>query len=138
MKDILLSSIAVGYKKSGEGLSALCNIYHASVSQVDVSSLSYRTQFSDILLYANRASNPSVHFRVHGQLQVRDLSVLDSEPRLGAEHCFNVYDGKKALLVAAASPEDKVTWMEEIAEAAQVRARLHYVTKPCDVGHMTV
>ncbi len=61
-----------------------------------------------------------MHFRVHGQLQVRDLSVLDSEPRLGAEHCFNVYDGKKALLVAAASREEKLRWMEDVAEAAQV------------------
>ncbi len=51
---------------------------------------------------------------------MRDLSVLDSEPRLGADHCFNVYDGKKALLVAAASQEEKLQWMEDVAEAAQV------------------
>ncbi len=46
--------------------------------------------------------------------------MLDSEPRLGADHCFNVYDGKKALLVAAASQEEKLQWMEDVAEAAQV------------------
>ena len=51
---------------------------------------------------------------------MRDLSVLDSEPRLGADHCFNVYDGKKALLVAASSQEEKLQWMEDVAEAAQV------------------
>ena len=37
-----------------------------------------------------------------------------------ADHCFNIYDGKKALLVAAANQEEKIQWMEDIAEAAQV------------------
>jgi hypothetical protein len=34
-----------------------------------------------MLLYANRTTSPSVHFRVHGQMALKDLSVLDSEPR---------------------------------------------------------
>ncbi len=37
------------------------------------------------------------------QMSLRDLSVLDSEPRLGAEFCFNLYDGKKAILLAASN-----------------------------------
>ena len=41
-----------------------------------------------------------------------------------ADHCFNIYDGKKALLVAAANQEEKIHWMEDIAEAAQVDANL--------------
>ena len=49
------------------------------------------------------------------------LSVLDSEARMEADHCFNIYDGKKALLVAAANQEEKIQWMEDIAEAAQVK-----------------
>ena len=40
-----------------------------------------------------------------------------------ADHCFNIYDGKKALLVAAANQEEKIQWMEDIAEAAQVNAK---------------
>jgi hypothetical protein len=36
-------------------------------------------------------------------MSLRDLSVLDSEPRLGAEFCFNLYDGKKAILLAASN-----------------------------------
>ena len=40
-----------------------------------------------------------------------------------ADHCFNIYDGKKALLVAAANQEEKIQWMEDIAEAAQVNQR---------------
>ena len=35
------------------------------------------------------------------------------------EHCFNIYDGKKALLVAAANREEKLQWMEDIEEAAR-------------------
>jgi len=75
--------------------------------------------FSDLLLYSNRTTNPTLHFRVHGALPVRELSVLDSEARMEADHCFNIYDGKKALLVAAANQEEKIQWMEDIAEAAQ-------------------
>ena len=76
--------------------------------------------FSDLLLYANRTTHPSLHFRVHGQMAAKELSVLDSEPRMGAEHCFNIYDGKRALLVAAPSREEKLAWMEDINEIAQV------------------
>ena len=52
---------------------------------------------------------------------LKDVTVLDSEPRLGQEHCFNLYDGKKAVLVAASSHAEKLCWMEDIAEAAQVK-----------------
>ena len=27
------------------------------------------------------------------------LQVVDSEPRMGADFCFNIYDGKRALMV---------------------------------------
>ena len=53
-------------------------------------------------------------------MMLKDVTVLDSEPRLGQEHCFNLYDGKKAVLVAATSHAEKLSWMEDIAEAAQV------------------
>lgn len=76
--------------------------------------------FSDLLLYANRTMTPSLHFRVHGQMALKDVTVLDSEPRLGQDHCFNLYDGKKAVLVAAANHAEKLSWMEDIAEAAQI------------------
>ena len=56
-------------------------------------------------------------------MMLRDVTVLDSEPRLGQEHCFNLYDGKKAVLVAATSHAEKLCWMEDIAEAAQVNLR---------------
>ena len=53
-------------------------------------------------------------------MTLKDLTVLDSEPRLGADFCFNLYDGKKAILLAAGSHAEKVFWMDDIAEAAQV------------------
>ena len=56
-------------------------------------------------------------------MTLKDLTVLDSEPRLGAEFCFNLYDGKKAILLAAGSHAEKVFWMDDIAEAAQVHVR---------------
>merc|ERR1719210_796665 len=76
--------------------------------------------FSDLLIYANRTTSPTLHFRVHGQMMLKDVTVLDSEPRLGQEHCFNLYDGKKAVLIAASSHAEKLCWMEDIAEAAQI------------------
>lgn len=75
--------------------------------------------FSDMLLYANRTTSPGLQFRVHGQLAVPDLQVVDSEPRMGADFCFNIYDGKRALMVAAASQGEKLQWMEDIAETVQ-------------------
>ena len=56
-------------------------------------------------------------------MSLRDLSVLDSEPRLGSQFCFNLYDGNKAVLLAASNHQEKLQWMEDIAEAAQVTYR---------------
>jgi len=50
---------------------------------------------------------------------VPDLQVVDSEPRMGADFCFNIYDGKRALMVAASSQGEKLQWMEDIAETVQ-------------------
>ena len=38
---------------------------------------------------------------------------------MGADFCFNIYDGKRALMVAAANLQEKVQWMEDIAETVQ-------------------
>merc|ERR1719361_469589 len=74
--------------------------------------------FSDMLLYANRTTSPGLQFRLHGQLAVPDLQVVDSEPRMGADFCFNIYDGKRALMVAATLAE-KTQWMEDITETVR-------------------
>ena len=71
-------------------------------------------QFTDMLMYANRTTQPTLHFKVHSQMALKDLTVLDSEPRLGAEFCFNLYDGKKAVLLSAATYNEKICWMEDI------------------------
>ena len=36
-----------------------------------------------------------------------------------AKFCFNIYDGKRALILAAASQSEKLQWMEDIAETIQ-------------------
>ena len=84
-------------------------------------------QFSDMLLYANRATQQGVQFKVHGQLAVTDLQVVDSEPRMGADFCFNIYDGKRALMVAAATLAEKTQWMEDITETVQVGTLTEYL-----------
>ena len=80
----------------------------------------FLSQFTDMLMYANRTTQPTLHFKVHSQMALKDLTVLDSEPRLGAEFCFNLYDGKKAVLLSASTYNEKICWMDDIAEAAQV------------------
>eukprot|EP00096_Caligus_rogercresseyi_P014562 TRINITY_DN7072_c0_g1_i3.p1 TRINITY_DN7072_c0_g1~~TRINITY_DN7072_c0_g1_i3.p1 ORF type:complete len:264 (+),score=79.66 TRINITY_DN7072_c0_g1_i3:329-1120(+) len=75
--------------------------------------------FSDMLVYANRATSPNLYFRVHNTHSLRELTVIDSEPRMGSDHCFNICEGKKALLVSAANEVEKSSWMRDIAEAAQ-------------------
>ena len=79
-----------------------------------------------MLLYANRATQQGVQFKVHGQLAVTDLQVVDSEPRMGADFCFNIYDGKRALMVAAATLAEKTQWMEDITETVQVGSETEY------------
>lgn len=93
--------------------------------------------FSDMLLYANRAPGPGLQFRVHGQLTVADLQVVDSEPRMGAEFCFNIYDGKRALMVAAASSSEKSQWMEDIGETVQF-ARERGIESPSNNKYLSL
>ena len=40
---------------------------------------------------------------------------------MGADFCFNIYDGKRALMVAASSQTEKLQWMEDIVETVQVK-----------------
>ena len=67
----------------------------------------------------------------HSCLAERWLAVLfqvvESEPRMGADFCFNVYDGKRALMVAASSQDEKVQWMEDIVETVQVKQYVLYI-----------
>ena len=43
---------------------------------------------------------------------------------MGADFCFNIYDGKRALMVAAATQAEKTQWMDDITETVQVRMEL--------------
>ena len=96
-------------------------------------------QFTDVLMYANRSTQPTLHFKVHGQMALRDLTVLDSEPRLGAEFCFNLYDGKKAVLLSASTYSEKICWMDDIAEAAQVlKCYIASGVKELTISHFSV
>jgi hypothetical protein len=60
-------------------------------------------------------------FRKIQKISLFPFQVVDSEPRMGADFCFNVYDGKRALMVSAPSQSEKVQWMEDIVETVQVR-----------------
>ena len=48
---------------------------------------------------------------------------------MGAEFCFNIYDGKRALMVAAASSTEKSQWMEDIGETVQVRGKNTFILR---------
>ncbi|XP_049801238.1 FERM, ARHGEF and pleckstrin domain-containing protein 1 [Schistocerca nitens] len=76
--------------------------------------------FSDILLYTNRSVVPSIQFRVHGQMPLRGVMVEESpENKMGANYCFTIYGGNRALTVAAGSQEEKDKWIEDLTVAIQ-------------------
>ncbi|PSN29677.1 FERM, RhoGEF and pleckstrin domain-containing protein 2 [Blattella germanica] len=76
--------------------------------------------FSDLLLYTNRTVQPSPQFKVHGQLPLRGVMVEETpENKNGANYCFTVYGGNRALTVAASSQEEKDKWLEDLNATIQ-------------------
>nr|CAD7196275.1 unnamed protein product [Timema douglasi] len=75
--------------------------------------------FSDILLYTNRSLQPSMQFKVHGQMPLRAVIVEEAENKMGANFCFNIYGGNRILTVAASSQEEKDKWLEDLTSAIQ-------------------
>ncbi|XP_014677649.1 PREDICTED: FERM, RhoGEF and pleckstrin domain-containing protein 1-like [Priapulus caudatus] len=80
--------------------------------------------FSDALVYANRTSQPYLQFKVHGQLAVRGMVVEETpESRVAVPHCFALYNGSRAINVAASSEEEKYRWVEDINRAIAAAGR---------------
>lgn len=75
--------------------------------------------FNDVLLYTNRMSVPSLQFKVHGQLLLRNMVVEDIDSYMGASHCFNIICGNRMFTLAAGSQEEKDKWLEDLLEAIQ-------------------
>ncbi|XP_034232731.1 FERM, ARHGEF and pleckstrin domain-containing protein 1-like isoform X2 [Thrips palmi] len=73
--------------------------------------------FSDVLLYTNRLQYPSLHFKVHGLMPLRGVMVEEAEYKMGANYCFTIYGGNRALTVAASSQEEKDKWLEDLQTA---------------------
>ncbi|KAL0281562.1 UNVERIFIED_CONTAM: hypothetical protein PYX00_002510 [Menopon gallinae] len=75
--------------------------------------------FSDILVYTNRTTSPSLQFKVNGQMPLRGVMVEESEDRTGTNYSFIIYGGNRTLTVAAGSQEEKDKWLEDLYEAIQ-------------------
>ncbi|XP_023243661.1 FERM, ARHGEF and pleckstrin domain-containing protein 1-like [Centruroides sculpturatus] len=75
--------------------------------------------FSDMLLYTSRAATPQLQFKVHGQLLLQGVMVEETEPRMGVNHCFTIYGGNRALMVAANSEVEKKKWLDDLSAAIQ-------------------
>ncbi|XP_021924300.1 FERM, RhoGEF and pleckstrin domain-containing protein 1 isoform X2 [Zootermopsis nevadensis] len=76
--------------------------------------------FSDLLLYTNRIVQPSPQFKVHGQLPLRGVIVEETpDNKTGANYCFSIYGGNRALTVAASSQEEKDKWLEDLTATIQ-------------------
>lgn len=71
--------------------------------------------FSDVLVYASRASTPQLQFKVHGQLPLQGLSIDETEPKAEAAFRFNIYAANRALMVAASSEEERQKWMKSLS-----------------------
>lgn len=71
--------------------------------------------FSDMLIYANRTSQPYLQFKVHGQLPVKGMIVEETpESKMAVPHCFALYNGSRMINIAANSEEEKYKWIEDI------------------------
>ncbi|OQV24025.1 FERM, RhoGEF and pleckstrin domain-containing protein 1 [Hypsibius exemplaris] len=81
---------------------------------------------TDVLLYTNRVSNTTGQFKLHGQIGVRGMMVEDAEPREGMEHCFTLYGGNRALMLAANTAEEKTRWLHDLHTAVDQSKRLAY------------
>jgi FERM/RhoGEF/pleckstrin domain protein 2 len=68
-------------------------------------------QFSDVLVYAARVTQPQLQFRVHGIMPLRGVMVEEADGRTAVPHSFTIYGGNRALMVAAASAEEKRNWL---------------------------
>lgn len=80
--------------------------------------------FSDVLIYASRASAPRLQFKVHGQLPLQGLMVEETEPKVEAAFRFTIYAGNRALMVAAGSEEERQRWMKDLSDCIEL-ARDH-------------
>ncbi|XP_055345746.1 FERM, ARHGEF and pleckstrin domain-containing protein 2-like isoform X2 [Paramacrobiotus metropolitanus] len=81
---------------------------------------------TDLLLYANRTANPVAPFKIHGQIGIRGMMVEDCEAKMGMEHCFTIYGGNRALVIAANSSEEKLCWLHDLHTAIEQSKRLAY------------
>lgn len=72
--------------------------------------------FSDSLLYASRMATPSLQFKVHGQLSLKNLLVEESEQK-AIPNSFTVYSGNRCLVLAASTAEERDKWLEDLQNA---------------------
>ncbi|EEB10924.1 FERM, RhoGEF and pleckstrin domain-containing protein, putative [Pediculus humanus corporis] len=75
--------------------------------------------FSDILVYSNRCTTPSLQFKVNGQMPLRGVMIEQSDDKMGTNFTFTIYGGNRTLIVAASSQEEKERWLEDLYEAVQ-------------------
>ncbi|XP_074658195.1 FERM, ARHGEF and pleckstrin domain-containing protein 2-like isoform X2 [Tubulanus polymorphus] len=73
--------------------------------------------FSDMLIYTSRTTQPTLQFKVHGQLPLRGMAVEETDSKMAVANSFTIYGGNRCLLVAAGSLEEKDKWVEDITNA---------------------
>ncbi|KAK6644512.1 hypothetical protein RUM43_000779 [Polyplax serrata] len=75
--------------------------------------------FSDILVYTNRSTTPTLQFKVNGQMPLRGVMIEESDDKLGTNFSFTIYGGNRTLMVAANSQDEKDKWLKDLYEAVQ-------------------
>lgn len=76
--------------------------------------------FSDVLIYASRASSSRLEFKVHGQLPLQSLMVEETEPKAEAAFRFTIYAANRALMVAAGSEQERRCWLKDLSDAIEM------------------
>ncbi|XP_067108692.1 LOW QUALITY PROTEIN: FERM, ARHGEF and pleckstrin domain-containing protein 1 [Osmerus mordax] len=73
--------------------------------------------FNDVMLYTSRGMTATNQFKVHGQLQLRGMTIRESEDEWGVPHAFTLNGQRQSVVVAASSVTEMEKWMEDIKMA---------------------
>ncbi|XP_053419550.1 FERM, ARHGEF and pleckstrin domain-containing protein 1 isoform X2 [Nycticebus coucang] len=73
--------------------------------------------FNDVLLYTSRGLTASNQFKVHGQLPLYGMTIVESEDEWGVPHCLTLRGQRQSIVVAASSRSEMEKWVEDIQMA---------------------
>uniref|UniRef100_UPI003590106C FERM, ARHGEF and pleckstrin domain-containing protein 1-like isoform X2 n=1 Tax=Myxine glutinosa TaxID=7769 RepID=UPI003590106C len=73
--------------------------------------------FSDMIVFANKDQTPSGHFKAHGRLMLREITLKEGSEGIPLPNSFIMSTMSKNIIVSASSRAEMDKWMEDITSA---------------------